>query len=1065
MRPALLLAIGLLLAGFVPATGHAQPGSEDLAVVHVDWDQLVDGDDTRFNATVVNDGGANWTSDFNVTFDLEDEDFENEVEVELEEPIEPGESRNVSASEDWDAEYGNYTINATVKEGDDLPGFRGTEENDYENRSFAFGPDIVTHQASLEPSSPIGGEEVTFSAEIENVASDDYDIQDPFIVEFEIVDGDETVETIESEPIQQLRSKDPKTVEARAPWDAEAGSYTLRAVADADDNVTETDPGNNTAERAFSVTAAEPDLVVTDVSPANPRVQAGEGTPIEATIANEGTSNVTDDFPVRFRVNGTTHGPDVHVDVGDGLQPGGEVAVESAEWLATEGHHDLAAIADPGDNNVTNEASTANNDLASDLHVGPDLVVDDILWTPDPPAAGHEVSIDPVIRNQGTGDVDQTTTVNVTIPSADETWTSEVAPLEAGNATQVHVADWTPPEQETGDEYPYEVDVEAEADIDDEATEVDEDNNALGQVMEVTEPRPDIVTADAELDPASPETDEETHVEATIRNNGSADASEVEVQFLVDGEQLGDTKTIAGGQFDSLEADGGEQPVRSDAWNPEIGEHEITVHPYLPSDGADEIREDNNNETLEALVGPDAQVDGIALSPEQPEAEDEVTFEIAVSNPGSEAVDEMDVDVEVDGEAIGNRTVEDLAAGEDRNLTVSWTATEGDHAVRAVADPDEEITEARETNNEGEESFSTTASPDIQATSVRWSEDPRAGDKLVFTATVANTGTADVEGSFEVTFEIGDEVVGTRAIEGLDTGNSKSVSSDAWTADAGTHTVAVTSDAGDDVTEGDEESNNDRTALVTVDARGDSDTGSGPANLVVTEISAPDEIAAGDQVTFLATIENEGGEPANASDVRFLVDGDVLGEPSIEELSPGQRQSVASDDWNVTRGEHEITAIADVGDAIAESDEDDNDRVKRIEVGPTGDDNGTDTDEGGLTLGAVQVDQPRAGEPVRPTVEVTNEGDEARDVTVTFYVDGTRLGQGTLQDLGAGQQRTLEGPIWEPSEGEHTVTAEAGDQRSEALVDVAAGEDSDVPGPGLLALLATVALVARLRHR
>lgn len=1065
MRPAALLALGLVLAAFVPAMAtQAQTPSPDLAVTHVGWDQLVEGDDTTFNATIENVGDAAYDEDeFDVRFHLEDDGFDETVTVSLDGGMEAGEEHNVSAGEPWQAEIGTHTINATVHEDEGLPRLgEDLEANDHRNRTFAIGPDILMHEVRLEPSSPIADQSVDFFAEIENDATDEYDITDPFIVSFEVRDGDgNVVATLESLPLDELRAKDPEEVTARTDWDADAGSYTVVAKADPDGNITEADEDNNEAERAFSVKAAVPDLAVMDVAPADGDVAAGEESPIEATIENRGTADVTNDFPVRFRVNGTTHGPDVHVQVDDGLKPGGEMTVESETWMASEGHHDLVAIADPGNNNVTDETKLANNELTRELHVGPDLVVEDILWTPDPAAAGHEVTIEPVVRNQGTADVTQQTTLELRLPDEDESWTVDVDPLGAGNATQIEAATWTPPEDDT-DDYPYDVVVEAEVDIDDEASEVDDDNNLAQDAMTVTEPRPDIVTEALTLDPGSPDVGQATRIEATIRNDGSAEADEVEVAFLVDGDEHGDTRTIASG-FDTLEA-GEEATVTSDAWEPTLGEHTLTVHPFLPDDGQ-EVREDNNNGTLEALIGPDALVEDISWDPEDPEAQDEVSFDVTVANAGTEAIDELGLALEVDGEQVGQRTLEELGSETNRTVTVTWNATEGDHTVRAIADPGDEIAEARETNNEREESFSTTASPDLQPTSIRWSEDAEAGDKLVFTATIANTGTAPVEGSFTVSFLVGDEAVGTATLEGLAVGTSKSVSSDAWTAEAGTHSVTVEADADDAVTE-DNEDNNDRVAVVTVQAKQDDDEPeTGPPNLVVTGLSAPEDVEPGDEVTFLATIENTGGQRAAASDVRFLVGDEVLGEPSLDALAPGQSQSIASDAWNATAGEQAVTAIADVRDDVDESDEEDNERIKRIQVGDVEDDGAEDRDGEGISLGAISVEDPRAGEPVRPAVQVTNNGEEARNVTVTFFIDGTRLGQTTFADLGPGEEDTLEGPIWEPTSGEHTITAQTDDDQTEAIVDVAAGESADVPMLPLVLLLASLVAASLGRRR
>jgi len=1048
----LVAALTLVFAAFTPVVG-AQPGTAapDIEVTDVGWDQLVLDEPTTFTATVHNGGDEAREEPFDVVVSLEDAGFEQTVTVDQ---LNASETVTVSTPEPWTANTGRYTVNATadVDEGGTLDENRNA--NNHRNRSFAIGPDLTLHEIRLDPSTPIEGQDVQVSAKIENVARrGEHDIQTPFTVSFDI---EEAGITLTTDPIQQLRPNDPVWVQAHETWTPEEGSYTVNAEADPDGNVTEISEDNNTAQRAVTVKAAQPDLVLTDVSPSQ-RPAPGDEVAVQATIENQGTADVTDGFDVRFRINGTTHGPDVAAGIDeDGLQPGENVTVSSQAWTASEGSHPLRAIADPAEN-VT-ESRSGNNERVRTVHVGPDLVVSDVLWTPDPTAVRHETSVEARVLNQGTVDVTETTSLDVEIPD-EVSFSADVNPLGAGDSVQLTVGTWEAPTENTT--YP----VEARADADEDASEIDEDNNLREEQMIVTEARPDLVTSDVRLDPPTPASGEDARIEATIENNGSAAPEEdIEVEFRVDGEPVGEPGTIDNGPVEEF-GPGSSTTVTSDAWTTTTGVHEVSVHAD-PEGNETEIREDNNEATREEAIGPDARLADIDRSPEDADVGETVNVDVVVANAGTETIDDVPVDVLVDGEPVGNATAEQLEPGANATVSVPWASTEGDHTVRAVADPGGLVSEAREDNNAREESFSATASADLQATAIRSSDDPRTGDKLRFTARVANTGTAPVEGSFTTTFHVDDEPIGAVELDGMGVGNSTTAVSDTWTAEPGSHTVRVVVDADDAVREEDGEDDNERTTQIRVaEPDGDQPTRSGPVNLTVSGISVPDPIAPGDAVTFLATIGNEGGQQAPVTEARILIDGEAVGQPEVDELGAGQRISVTSDTWNATRGEHTITVIADVLDDADESDEGDNERVKRIQVGnATSPDEGNEAD-GGLSLGPVSTTEPvQAGQTTRPTVEATNRGPDPVDVTVTFYIDGSQLGEASLVGLESGQTATLEGPDWEPTPGEHTITARADDAQAETLVDAGEATD-DAPAPGLTALIAALAAAGFLRRR
>lgn len=1066
MRGTALVALVLLTAAFVPlTTAQLEDAGSDIAVTDVNWTTTEDGGATvyQFNATVENNGTGARNTEFNVTFTLDRPDTDGPVfqSVRNIEPDDDGfgseEAKNVEAPEEWEAKPGNYTLTVSLDVGDEGPP-EEANENDERSRSFDRpGPDLLVEDVYLDPASPVATQETQFSAKVKNDASHEYDVdpEDPgFRVAFDVHDT-----TVYSAEIAELRGGENKTVTATTNWTPPSeGAYTVNATVNPEGKVDEVDARNNHRERAFSVKANAPDLALVDVSPLDTKVEAGNQTAFQATIQNKGHEAVDSDFPVRFLVDGSPHGPDVHAQI-DSLSKGETTTVTSEAWTASQGHFTISAVADPGNDNVTGETTQENNQLDTDLHVGPDLVVDDLSWDPPTPAENAEVDVYALVLNQGTVNVTEASTLQVEVD--DQTWTADIDPLAAGNSTNVHVGTWTDPAQNDNG-----YDVVAEADVDDDAQEIDDGNNGRTESMVVTGPLPDLVTTQVELVPSEPADGEEVQIQATIQNNGSRDTSDVPVEFRVDGEQVGERKTVAGDFGESLAADGGSEQVTSDPWTAETGQPEVTVIPD-PEGDVTEIRTDNNNRSRGFLVGPDATVTDIAMTPEKPETGQQATFEITVANEGTEDIASLPVEVRMDGEEIASEDLSNLDAGSQTTLEATWETEEGDHSLRAIADPAGDVAEAREDNNAQEFSFSTDDSPDLQVTSIQWSTSPRAGDKLKFSAQVKNTGTAKVTGSFDTSFTIDGEKIGTDSVDGLGIGASTTVTSDAWTATAGSHTVRAHADSGGGVQE-DNEANNKRAEAVSVEKASDSDGGEdpGPPNLVVDSVSLPEGVEPGDEVSFLATIENAGSSKAAASQARFLVDGESLGQPDVDVLEPGQGISVSSDTWNASRGEHTVTVVADVLDDVDESDEDDNEQAAQLQIGNVSDsgDDGSEDGEARVSLSALgTVDPPRVGEPVRLTVDATNDGGSPASTTVTFFVDGTRLGQASVEDLEPDETVEVVGPEWEPTEGEHTLTAKTDEDQVEAIVEATQQEPTPAPGVALILVLAALAALGRRR--
>lgn len=332
------------------------------------------------------------------------------------------------------------------------------------------------------------------------------------------------------------------------------------------------------------------------------------------------------------------------------------------------------------------------------------------------------------------------------------------------------------------------------------------------------EPSPDLVPAELEHAPEDPIEGQNVTFTATVENDGDADVeTSFNVTFLVDGEQVGENKTVDGLRFgDSTE-------VTSDNWTATAGDHEarVVVDAHDDVDEADET----NNERIASFTAAAAEVDlvldELAASPEAPIDGENVTLEATVENEGNVASNTTTVRFFVNGSAFGaDVDVPSLAPGE--NATVSsatWTAVEGEHTIRAFVDPARDIDESDETNNDVERPL-TVASDEanLLVDEIELSpEDPEPGEHVAFGATVANEGHSDA-GPFNVSVLVDGEEVSNHTVESLGAGNETTVTSDAWNATEGDHTVRIVLDTEDAVNESDEDDNTAQRAFTVASA-------------------------------------------------------------------------------------------------------------------------------------------------------------------------------------------------------------------------------------------------------
>lgn len=528
----------------------------------------------------------------------------------------------------------------------------------------------------------------------------------------------------------------------------------------------------------------------------------------------------------------------------------------------------------------------------------------DLASDPAEPVPGQNVTFDATIENNGSSDA---STFNVTFLIDGERHGENItiSGLAAGENTTVSSQNWTVIEGEHT--------VTVVADTAEEVPEELEDDNELSQTLTF---RADLVPTDAAHAPEEAFEGQNVTFEATVENDGSAEAGGFNVTFLVDGQQVGDNVTV-----DGLAA-GENATVTSGNWSATEGQHNLTIQVDNP-ENVTEANETNNALVHPFTIAPDEPdlvVSELTHSPASPFEGQDVTLTATVANQGNTAADNVTVRFMIDGLRVGeDKTIATLGPGDNTTITSdAWASVEGDHDASATADPDGAIDETDETNNTATDTFTVEPDePDLVVTDITTDPtEPEAGQNVTLTATVENQGHT-AAGNSTLIFKVNGTQLGDRVnVSSLAPGESVQVTSVNWTASNGSHELEAEADSGDNVTEADE-TNNDRTETLAI--------GQAP-NLVATDLQANDtEPAPGENVTFTVTIENDGDLDASSFQVRFLLDGEQVGENvTVSGLTAGSTATATSDAWNATEGEHTIEAIVDADEQIDEKAEDDN---------------------------------------------------------------------------------------------------------------------------------------------
>jgi len=820
------------------------------------------------------------------------------------------------------------------------------------------GPDLTVQMITSSPATPTFGDDVTFTATISNqgtAASGQCYVA--YYIDDEYID-DEYVPPIDAG----------SSTEFTFTWAAEAGIHDITVVVDYKEQVNESDEGNN--EKTYTLSTLGTDLIIDSItwSPSEPSV--GATVVYTVSVKNRGTV-IANSSRVHFYIGSASWG-----DKDGGKIYPGETLPLTFSWFAKAGPRDIKAIVDK--NNSVPETDEDNNEMTVLFSAFlPDLIIDDISWSPTEPSLSDNISFTVSVTNQGSG-VSGNSTINFYV---DDTYldTERTSKLEAGASENVTFS-WI---VVVGTH-----DIKATVTPHAVVTESDETNNE--KIITFSPSLADLIVQNITWSPTNPSIGDNVTFTMTIKNQGGGGSAESGVDLLID-DVNADYKAL--GQIEA----GGTAEVTF-TWRVKAGTHQIKAIVDLQKD-VPESEESNNEKTITFVpLPPDLIVEQIAWSPSEPIIGDTVTFTVTVKNQGEGRSNYAHIAYYIDNIQITSDRVNPISTNATDNQTFTWAAIAGEHVIKAFVDYTEVVAESDETNNEKVITL-VPVGPDLIIESIDWSRnDPSAGETVTFTVTVKNDGGSQADASL-VYIYIDNSLRGYQDIPDMDPG-TRVIRTFDWKVTLGSHAIKAVADDSNLVTESNETNNETSIAYPMPDLNFEAMTWS-PINPSI-----------GDKVILTAYLKNKGSRRAGGFQIYFYVDDEAVNYQDIPQLDAGERVTSIFE-WDATAGPHTLTVFADGANVVSEGVESNNEETVAFSI-PAPD----------LIIESITwpSGEPSASDNVVFTVTVRNQGDaKARYASVNYYVDGQYLASGQINSLEPDENTEESFSTWISQVGPHTI--------------------------------------------
>ncbi len=583
------------------------------------------------------------------------------------------------------------------------------------------------------------------------------------------------------------------------------------------------------------------DLTVLGIVPDISEPQRGDDVVFTVEYANVGNLS-NESFVIFLFVDGTLEGQmDVFpLDAGEGASV--DFFFHIGEDMEI-GEHSVIAVIDAS--GQVSETDESNNDFEDYLFVSgiekPDLFVEEIVWMPEFPKTGDEVTFSVMYDNQGTRNAGNGFGICLYVDDSQVAyeWVDDLQPGESS----VYVCSWTV-DPDVPDVLEGEHTVAASIDMEDEngdsggIEESDETNNNFSKTFQVSEELPDLIIKDISLDPVSPKTGDEVTFSVAYSNQGALSAGgDFYICLYVDDFPVGS------------ELVGDLQPVESGvcelSWtvDREVGEGEHTFTAYIDMEDRDgysayveESDEANNKftETFQVSEGnsesdgepeseEESESDGEPESEEEPEGEEEPENE---KEPEGEEEPESEVEPESESESEGEVEPENDGKPESKVEPESENESEGEVEPESDGKPESKVEPESEEKPESEEEPGIDEGPDLVIEEITWDPaSPKTEDEVTFSVRYGNQGSLSSGKDFYICLYVDDSRLGYEKVPALLAGE-KAVYECSWKLDrdleGGSYQVTAYIDMKDkagysEYVEEESEANNDFSGTVQVE--------------------------------------------------------------------------------------------------------------------------------------------------------------------------------------------------------------------------------------------------------
>ena len=826
------------------------------------------------------------------------------------------------------------------------------------------GPDLIVQSITLSPTEPALGNVLTITVAVKNQgtsgAGNSY-------VACQI---DDTI--LNSGNIGAISAGMTRTVIFH--WTVQAGSHIIKATADASDVIAEDNETNNI--KTYSFTALAADLIVESISWTPESPSKGDNIVISVTVKNQGNypsapSTVhlyTDEICRGYR--------DIAI-----LNPG-DAITKTFNWIAPAGQCAIKGVADEADN-VQEDNENNNENYLTLSTVPPDLIIQDITWTPQNPSKNDTVTFTITVKNQGNGRAEPCHLgyyINGEYKSA-----VKISSLEANDSVNVN--------------YNYtiiseELEFKTIIDLYNDVVESEEQNNQKKAFIVST--APDLTITGISWAPENAAIGDTLTFSVTVKNQGIGNAATSHLSYEIGNHHYGYVvvPAIAAGATTTVTFQSKTQ----------LDMLALTVKVTADYDNkiTETVEYNNTQSKAISLSLPDLTITSITWSPENLTIDETVTFEVTIENQGTGKAGIFQIAYYMDDILLKTDSIYTAELSTSVNKTCTWEPQTGIHYFKAIVDSNKLVTESNENNNAVSAKI-VPNTPDLYVSNVTWSPISwHAGEEIIFSVSVKNQGGIAAT-PCRLNCNIDSVETGYQEIGQIEPGAT--ITKDfLWISTEGPHKIELVIDTNNTVNEFDEV-NNTRVVLLP------------SPDLIIQDITwSPDDAGIGDNVTFSATVINQGSGKALEPKLTFYVDDIAVGVMGLPEMKPGETASRECK-WTIEAARHDVRIYIDAANMITESDETNNEDL--IIFTPRSPD---------LILEKVSwaMENALIDNEVTFTIIVKNQGNDIAEASqLDFYVDDTLLESENIELLEPGETATLT----------FIITVEAGLHSSKIVAD------------------------------